>query len=74
MNIFAISFPGTWEMILIIALVLIIFGGRKIPKLAKDLGSGIREFKNALTGKNKENDELSDNKGKDDKGKDEEKR
>jgi sec-independent protein translocase protein TatA len=64
MDIFAISFPGTWEMILIVVLVLIIFGGSKIPKLAKDLGSGIREFKNALMGKDKDSNKQSVEDGK----------
>lgn len=38
---------GTFEIILIIAVVLLLFGGRKIPELMKGLGSGIKEFKNA---------------------------
>ena len=35
------------QIILIIAVVLLLFGGRKIPELMKGLGSGIKEFKNA---------------------------
>ena len=38
---------GAPQIILIIAVVLLLFGGRKIPELMKGLGSGIREFKNA---------------------------
>lgn len=38
---------GTFEIILIIAVVLLLFGGKKIPELMKGLGSGIKEFKNA---------------------------
>jgi sec-independent protein translocase protein TatA len=38
---------GTFEIILIIAVLLLLFGGRKIPELMKGLGSGIKEFKNA---------------------------
>ena len=38
---------GAPQMILIIAVVLLLFGGRKIPELMKGLGSGIKEFKNA---------------------------
>ena len=38
---------GDAQIILIIAVVLLLFGGRKIPELMKGLGSGIKEFKNA---------------------------
>jgi len=38
---------GGWQVILIIALVLIFFGARKLPELAKGLGQGIKEFKKA---------------------------
>ena len=38
---------GWTEWILIIAVVLLLFGGKKIPELMKGLGSGIKEFKNA---------------------------
>lgn len=38
---------GTFEIILIIAVLLLLFGGKKIPELMKGLGSGIKEFKNA---------------------------
>jgi sec-independent protein translocase protein TatA len=51
---FAIGLPGSWEWFLIILLVLLLFGGKRIPSLARDLGKGIREFKDAITGKEKE--------------------
>lgn len=38
---------GGWEVILILAVVLILFGAKKLPELAKGLGHGIREFKKA---------------------------
>lgn len=38
---------GGTEWIIIIAVVLLLFGGKKIPELMKGLGSGIKEFKNA---------------------------
>jgi len=38
---------GLPEILLIIAVVLLLFGGKKIPELMKGLGSGVREFKNA---------------------------
>ena len=38
---------GTWEILLILLAVLMLFGGKKLPELAKGLGQGIREFKKA---------------------------
>ena len=38
---------GVTEILVILALVLLLFGGKKIPELMKGLGSGIKEFKNA---------------------------
>ncbi len=38
---------GVTEILVILAVVLLLFGGKKIPELMKGLGSGIKEFKNA---------------------------
>ena len=46
-TVFLISMPGGAEWIWIILAVLILFGGKKIPELARGLGKGIREFKDA---------------------------
>jgi sec-independent protein translocase protein TatA len=34
-----------WEVVLLVALVLLLFGAKKLPELAKGLGQGIKEFK-----------------------------
>ncbi len=47
------SMPGGMEWLLIALVVLLLFGGKKIPELAKGLGSGIKNFKKAV----KEDDE-----------------
>jgi len=39
--------PGPMEIFLIIAVVVLLFGGKKIPELMKGLGQGIKEFKKA---------------------------
>lgn len=58
---------GPWQIILILVIVLLLFGGRKIPELMKGLGKGAREFKEGLTGedekkeKNKDTDEKERN-------------
>lgn len=41
---------GTGELILIMGVILILFGGKKLPEFAKNLGIGIREFKKACNG------------------------
>lgn len=38
---------GPWQWALIIVIVLLLFGGKKIPEMMRGLGSGIKEFKNA---------------------------
>ncbi|MGB0199106.1 MAG: twin-arginine translocase TatA/TatE family subunit [Flavobacteriaceae bacterium] len=38
---------GPWQIVLIVLVVLLLFGGRKIPELMRGLGSGIKEFKEA---------------------------
>ncbi len=41
---------GPWQIILIMAIVLLLFGGKKIPELMKGLGKGMKEFKDAQKG------------------------
>ena len=47
MNVMLAGIVGMWEIILILAVVLILFGAKKLPELAKGLGTGIKEFKKA---------------------------
>ena len=42
--------PGMGELVIIFLIVLVLFGAGKIPKIAKDVGSGIRDFKKAMSG------------------------
>lgn len=44
---------GPMELVIILAIAILIFGGRKIPELAKGLGEGIRNFKTSLKGEEK---------------------
>lgn len=41
---------GTQELIILLVIVLLVFGANKLPKIAKDIGSGIREFKKSISG------------------------
>ena len=40
---------GPWEILLIVVVILILFGAKKIPEFAKGIGKGMKEFKKALT-------------------------
>ena len=42
---------GTWEIILISLVILLIFGGKKIPELMKGIGKGMRSFREGVEGK-----------------------
>jgi sec-independent protein translocase protein TatA len=45
---YAFAMPGMGELVVIFLIVLVLFGAGKIPKIAKDIGSGIREFKKSV--------------------------
>lgn len=53
-TIFLLSAPSGMEWLWIVLAIIILFGGRKIPELAKGLGKGIREFNDAKDGIKKE--------------------
>ncbi len=58
MNVFfLIGMPGAMEWVVIGLFVLVFFGAKKIPEFAKDLGKGIREFKDAVKDVKKEVDD-----------------
>lgn len=57
MGTIILSMPGATELILIAAVVLLIFGGKKIPELMRGLGKGIKEFKDASKGVDEETKE-----------------
>ncbi|MDV7137598.1 twin-arginine translocase TatA/TatE family subunit [Maribacter sp. TH_r10] len=47
---------GPWQIAIVVLVVLLLFGGKKIPELMRGLGSGIKEFKDA----SKEDDEIEE--------------
>jgi sec-independent protein translocase protein TatA len=51
---FLVSMPGATEWIIILVIVILLFGAKKIPDLAKGLGKGMKEFKDAKEGKDEE--------------------
>ena len=56
-ELFLAAMPGGWEMVVIALVILLMFGAKKLPELARGLGQGIREFKGAVDGVK---DELKD--------------
>ena len=42
---------GGWEILIIALVVLLLFGGKKIPELMKGLGKGVKSFKDGVNGK-----------------------
>ena len=56
---YAFGMPGIGELVVILLIVLVLFGANKVPSIAKNIGSGIREFKKSLNG---ESDEDKDTK------------
>jgi sec-independent protein translocase protein TatA len=54
---------GIWEILLIIVVIALLFGGRKLPELGKGLGQGIKNFRNAVKGADKDEEKPKDEKG-----------
>jgi sec-independent protein translocase protein TatA len=48
---------GPWQVIAILAVVLLLFGGKKIPELLKGLGKGVKEFKDASNSRVEDSEE-----------------
>jgi len=59
LNIF-LGMVGAPQIILIVLVVLLMFGGKKIPELMKGLGQGLKEFKNATKDIDKPQEKLSE--------------
>ncbi len=45
---------GPWELAILLVVVLLIFGPKRLPEMGRSLGRGMREFKNSITGKDEE--------------------
>ena len=51
------NFKG-WEIIIILALLLLLFGAKRLPEIGRSLGTGMKEFKDSVTGKTPDQPEL----------------
>ena len=45
---------GFWEILILVVVLLLVFGSRRVPEMGRSLGKGMREFKQAITGKDEE--------------------
>ena len=59
MNLYLLYAIGPWQIIFIVAVILLIFGGKKIPELMGGFGKGIKEFKKATKEEDKEEEKES---------------
>jgi sec-independent protein translocase protein TatA len=51
---------GIPELIIVLVILLVIFGPKRLPGLGRSLGSGMREFKDSISGKGKDEDDDED--------------
>jgi sec-independent protein translocase protein TatA len=45
---------GPWEIAILLVIVLLVFGPKRLPEMGRSLGKGMREFKNSITGRDEE--------------------
>lgn len=57
MEYIILGIVGPWQIILVIAVVLLLFGGKKIPELMRGIGQGIREFKDGMNSDKQKDDQ-----------------
>lgn len=48
LTVLPLGVVGPWQIILIVLVVLLLFGGKKIPELMRGIGKGVKEFKNGM--------------------------
>ena len=48
---------GVWEILLLLLVLLLVFGPKRLPEMGRSMGRGMREFKDSLTGKDKDDEE-----------------
>ena len=59
MSLYLFYAIGPWQIIIIVAVILLLFGGKKIPELMGGFGKGIKEFKKATKEEDKKEDKES---------------
>jgi sec-independent protein translocase protein TatA len=60
MNLAVFQSVGPLELLIVLGIVLVIFGPKRLPSLGRQLGSGMREFKDSITRKSDDDDDEDD--------------
>jgi len=50
---------GIWEMLILLLVLLLVFGPKKLPEMGRQLGKGMREFKDSVSGSDKDDDRFN---------------
>ena len=58
---------GTWEIVAIVAVIVLLFGGKKIPELMRGIGKGVKSFKQGMNEVEKEIKDVDDDYNKEEK-------
>jgi len=48
---------GIWELLILLLVLLLVFGPKRLPEMGRQLGKGMREFKDSVTGSGKDDDD-----------------
>jgi sec-independent protein translocase protein TatA len=48
---------GPWEIVLLLLLALLLFGAKRLPEIGKSMGRGMREFKESVSGRDRDEDD-----------------
>ena len=52
--------PFGWqEMLIVLVVLLLLFGARRLPEMGRSLGRGMREFKDSISGKDRDDDDIA---------------
>jgi sec-independent protein translocase protein TatA len=51
---------GIWELLVLLLVLLLVFGPKRLPEMGRQLGRGMREFKDSITGKHDDEDDYDD--------------
>lgn len=51
---------GIWELLVLLLVLLLVFGPKRLPEMGRQLGKGMREFRDSVTGKDDDRDEIDE--------------
>ena len=51
---------SVWELLILLLVILLVFGPKRLPEMGRQLGKGMREFKDSITGKDDDEDERAE--------------